>query len=126
MPLAWEIGLGPHVDDYGGTVRRPGGESFRTTPARVLSLDPDMGGESRVETLAPLKALWSRVLPKGCVEVYPLRGTVIGPLTDAVVGTLSEEDVYSSYEWIMELGTDLTLCVRCLRVSNTLPPRLGT
>ena len=49
--------------------------------------------KSQEETLAPFTVLWYRASPNGLVDVYPLRGAVIGPLTDAVMETVNEADV---------------------------------
>ena len=67
LPLAWQIGLGPHVAGFRpppGAVRRPGGASFNDTPVRTLTpLRWDMSEDAQAAVIAPFTALWSRASP---------------------------------------------------------------
>ncbi len=89
LPLARQIGLGPHVAGFRpppGAVRRPGGAPFADTPVRTLTpLRSDMSEEAQTAIIAPFTALWSRASPNGCVKVFPLRGgdAGIGPMLRA-------------------------------------------
>ena len=78
LPLAWQIGLGPHVDGFRpppGAVLRPGGAPFADTPVRTLPpIRWDMSTQVQTAIIALFTALWSRASPNGCVKVFSLRG----------------------------------------------------
>jgi hypothetical protein len=113
LPLAWQIGLGPHVAGFRplpGAVRRPGGAPFEDTPVRTLTpLRWDMSKQDQTDIIAPFTALWSRALPNGCVKVCPLRGgdAGIGPLTKAVMGSVEQEAALSAVQWRTNVGDDV-------------------
>ena len=117
LPLARQIGLGPHVAGYGllpGAVRRPGGAPFQDTPVRTLRpLRSDMSQEVQECIIGPFKALWQRASPNGCVDVRPLRGgdAGIGPLTKAVMGSVDQEAVLLDVQWRTDLGNDIAQAV---------------
>ena len=112
LPLAWQIGLEPHVAGFRpppGGVGRPGAAPFADTPVRTLTpLRWDMSGEEQAKIIHPFKALWLRASTDGCVKVFPLRGgdAGIGPLTKAVMGSVDEEAALSAVEWRTNVGDD--------------------
>ena len=112
LPLAWQIGLGPHVAGFRpppGGVGRPGAAPFADTPVRTLTpLRWDMSGEEQTNIIRPFTELWSRASQHGCVKVFPLRGgdAGIGPLTKAVMGSVDEEAALSAVEWRTNIGDD--------------------
>ena len=61
LPLACEIGLGPHVTGFRpppGAVRRAGGAPFADTPVRtVKQLRWDMSDEDQTNIIRPFTAL---------------------------------------------------------------------
>ena len=70
LPLARQIGLGPHVAGFRpppGGVGRPGDAPFADTPVRTLTpLRSDMGEEAQTAIIAQFTKLWSRASPNGC------------------------------------------------------------
>ena len=112
LPLARQIGLGPHVAGFRpppGGVGRPGAAPFADTPVRTLTpLRWDMSGEEQAKIIHPFKALWLRASTDGCVKVFPLRGgdAGIGPLTKAVMGSVDEAAALSAVEWRTNVGDD--------------------
>jgi hypothetical protein len=112
LPLARQIGLGPHVAGFRpppGAVRRPGDAPFAETPVCTLTpLCSDMSQEAQTAIIAPFTELWSRASPDWCVKVFPLRGgdAGIGPLTKAVMGSVNEEAALSAVQWRTKVGDD--------------------
>jgi hypothetical protein len=113
LPLACEIGLGPHVTGFRpppGAVRRAGGAPFADTPVRTLTpIRWDMSDEDQTNIIRPFTALWSRASPNGCVKVRPLRGgdAGIGPLMKAVMGSVNEESALSAVQWRTNVDDDV-------------------
>ena len=110
LPLARQIGLGPHVAGYRplpGGFRRPGGTSFEDTPVRALTqLHAGMRVEAQKAIIGLVKALWKRASPNGCVEVGLLsRGDAgIGQLTDAVMVSVDQAAVLLDVQGRTDLG----------------------
>ena len=93
-----------------GGVCRPFGASFNRAPVRALTpLRHGMSEATQKEITALFKALWSRTSPKGCVWVFPLRGgdAGIGPLTNAVMGSVDQNAALSDVQWRTKIGDDV-------------------
>ena len=93
-----------------GGVCRPFGASFNRAPVRALTpLHHGMSEATQKEITAPFKALWSRTSPKGCVWVFPLRwgDAGIGPLTNAVMGSVDQNAALSDVQWRTKIGDDV-------------------
>jgi hypothetical protein len=112
LQLVRQMGLGPHIAGYDqlpGGVRRPGGVPFETTPVRVLT--PKTRHASTP------------------VEVCPLRGGVtgIGPLTDAVMGSVDQAAVLSDIQWRTDLGAACVqgVLTRFRGLADTLGHQMG-
>ena len=78
LPLARNIGLGPHLSGYKpppGAAVRPGEAPFEDTPVRILEpLVYGMSDHEQAAIIGPFQALWLRASPGGCFVVDPLRG----------------------------------------------------
>ena len=113
LPLARNIGLGPHLSDYKpppGAAVRPAEAPFDDTPVRILEqLVYGMSDHEQAAIIGPFQALWLRASPGGCFVVDPLRGgeTGIGPLTKAVMETVDPQALLQGVKWRQDVGADI-------------------
>jgi hypothetical protein len=113
LPLARNIGLGPHLSDYKptpGAAVRPAEAPFEDTPVRILEpLVYGMSDHEQAAIIGPFQALWLRASPGGCFVVDPLRGgkTGIGPLTKAVMETVDQQAILLDVKWRQDVGGDI-------------------
>ena len=113
LPLARNIGLGPHLSDYKpppGAAVRPAEAPFEDTPVRILEpLVYGMSDHEQAAIIGPFQALWLRASPGGCFVVDPLRGgeTGIGPLTKAVMETVDPQALLQGVKWRQDVGADI-------------------
>ena len=73
LPLARNIGLGPHLSGYKpppGAAVRPDEAPFEDTPVRILEpLVYGMSEHEQATIIGPFQALWLRASPCGCFVV---------------------------------------------------------
>jgi len=97
LPLANQIGLGPHVPGYGPL---PGGVRALAT------LHPGMCVQAQKTIIGVVKTLWKWASTNDCVEVGLLRwgDTGIGQITDAVMVSVNQAAVLLDVQWRTDLG----------------------